>query len=127
MQRSRSRGEAPYLHRRRWSDEDARAALADLEASGMGLTAFAIDVGLDAQRLTRWRRRLAAPEPTPVFEEVPFPAPAPAPAIEVMTGAEQRDSFEIVLVSGRVVRVPATFDASALGRLLAVVDGERSC
>ena len=35
--------------------------------------------------------------------------------------------FEILLPSGRVVRVPATFDASALRRLLTVLEEERPC
>jgi len=32
-----------------------------------------------------------------------------------------RERFEVVLPSGRVVRVPESFDADALRRLLAVV------
>jgi hypothetical protein len=31
--------------------------------------------------------------------------------------------FEVVVGGGRVVRVPIEFDADALGRLLAVVEG----
>ena len=38
-----------------------------------------------------------------------------------------RERFEIVLPSGRVVRVPESFDASALRRLLVVVDEARAC
>jgi hypothetical protein len=34
----------------------------------------------------------------------------------------QRERFEIVLRSGRVVRVPEPFDTNALLRLLAIVD-----
>jgi hypothetical protein len=105
---------------------DAREALADLDASGLGLTAFAVDVGLDPQRLSRWRRRFGKPEAAPMFEEV-VAVPAPSPIPESVARVEQRDCFEIVLASGRLVRVPATFDAAALGRLLAVVDGGRAC
>jgi hypothetical protein len=35
--------------------------------------------------------------------------------------------FEIVLRSGTVVRVPASFDAEALARLLAVVERSGAC
>jgi hypothetical protein len=39
----------------------------------------------------------------------------------------ERERFEIVLPSGRVVRVPESFDAGTLRRLLDVVDEVRSC
>jgi hypothetical protein len=35
--------------------------------------------------------------------------------------AGSSEGFEVVLVSGMLVRVPATFDGAALGRLLAVL------
>jgi hypothetical protein len=85
------------------------------------LTAFAIREGLDPQRLSRWRRRLAVSPP--VFEEVVASEVIEAEA----TMSEDREPFEIVLASGRVVRVPESFDAGALRRLLAVVDEERPC
>ena len=124
MQRNRAPSLPTYLHSRRWSVDDARAALADLEASGLDLAAFASGAGLDPQRLARWRRRLAGFDVAPAFEEVVLRA---APR-EVAAGAvEPRERFEVVLVSGRVVRVPATFDEAVLERLLAVVDGGRAC
>jgi hypothetical protein len=93
--------------------------------SGLGPSAFAIQEGLDPQRLTRWRRQLAAAAP-PTFEEVipVVTAAALDTAAEVHRAGER---FEIVLPSGRVVRVPESFDAGALRRLLAVVDEVRAC
>ena len=76
--------------------------------------------------MTRWRRRFASPDAAPVFEEV-VPVPAPLPGAAIGPRVDQRDWFEIVLVSGRLLRVPATFDVAALSRLLAVVDGGRAC
>jgi len=125
MQQGRSRRSSPYLARRRWTADDARAALSDMEASGLDLSAFAFDAGLDPQRLKRWKRALAAPTSETVFEEV-VRAPAPPPTVEVATGIA-RGWFELVLASGRVVRIPESFDAGALDRLLAVVDAVAPC
>jgi transposase-like protein len=120
MQMPRARSSA-YQSCRRWTSEEAGQALAALERSGLALTAFAIREGLDPQRLSRWRRRLAAS--SPLFEEIV--------ASEVIASeaaiSKDREPFEIVLVSGRVVRVPESFDTGALRRLLAVVDEERPC
>jgi len=126
MHRNRFQNSAPYLHRRRWSADDARAALTDLDASGLHLAVFAAGAGLDPQRLARWRRRLGTLATAPVFEEVAL-APVPRSATRTVASVEQRERFEVVLASGRLVRVPVAFDAGALGRLLRVVDGEYGC
>ncbi|HEY4917740.1 MAG TPA: hypothetical protein VIH92_12560 [Solirubrobacteraceae bacterium] len=120
MQKPRTRSSA-YLACRRWSPAEAGQALAALEQSGLELTAFAIREGLDPQRLSRWRRRLAA---SPLaFEEVTVREVIAADTAP----REERACFEVVLVSGRVVRVPESFDAGALRRLLAIVEEVRSC
>jgi transposase-like protein len=126
MQKGRSRRSSSYLTRRRWTTDDARTALADLDASGLGLEAFALDAGLDPQRLRRWRRTLAALPSDVVFEEVATASAAPLRSVAVTAGSE-RGWFEVVLRSGRVVRVPESFDASALGRLLTVVEEGAAC
>ena len=127
MQKPRTRRSSTYLTRRRWTAEEARQALAAWEESGLELTAFAIGEGLDPQRLTRWRRQLAAMATgSPTFEEIiPYVTTA---IIERDAGAGvTRERFEIVLPSGRVVRVAESFNAGALRRLLAVVDEVRAC
>jgi hypothetical protein len=100
--------------RARWTEQDARVALAALDRSGQPVRTFAAERGLDPQRLYAWRRRLGRAEPT-TFQELVFRAPAP---ISIASGDA---GFEIVLRSGVVVRVPSTFDPVALERLLAVV------
>jgi transposase-like protein len=120
MQKPRSRSSA-YLSCVRWTPEEAAQALAAWKQSGLELTAFALREGLDPQRLSRWRRRLAAA--SPVFEEV-----IPGEGIVADTAPPaQRERFEVVLVSGRVVRVPESFDADALRRLLVLVDEVGPC
>ena len=125
MQKTRSRSSSTYLIHRRWTAMDAQEALAAQATSGLTLRAFAAREGLDAQRLDRWRRRLAAERAAPFVE---IPRPAIEAAIAVAGAADgPRERFEIVLGSGRVVRVAASFDANALRRLLEVVDSVRSC
>lgn len=125
MQHRRARSSSPYLAHRRWTAEDARRALDDLEQSGLELRAFAIREGLDPQRLARWRRRLAG-QTGPAFQEIVVREPATVVEMDVARSALGQH-FEIVLTSGRAVRVPASFDAGALRQLLEIVEQVRSC
>lgn len=47
------------LRQRHWSDADARIVLAQLEASGDSVSAFARAHGLSAKRIYWWRTRLS--------------------------------------------------------------------
>lgn len=102
--------------RPRWTEQDARVALAALEQSGMSVGVFAEEHGLDPQRLYAWRRRLGRAEPT-TFQEWVVRHPS----------ALADSPFEVVLASGVVVRVPPGFDAGAFERLLAVLAQARAC
>lgn len=69
---------------RYWSEEDGRAALTTLEASGLTRVAFGRETGTSPQRLSWWlRRRGVAPEPSGEIEFVPVEL-----APRVATGAE---------------------------------------
>ena len=125
MRKLSDRKSSTYLTCRRWTADEAGEALLAWEDSGLELTAFAIGVGLDPQRLTRWQRRLAAAG-SPTFEEV-LPCVALATVERVALRGVAPERFEVVLPSGRVVRVPESFDAGALRRLLAVVDEVGAC
>jgi transposase len=107
------------FNRRRWTEQDARHALAALERSGKAVAVFATQHGIDPQRLYAWRRRLGGAERT-TFQELIV---RPPPRISLTDDAS---AFELALPSGVVVRVPATFDASALERLLGVLEA-RAC
>ena len=106
-----------YSHRR-WTAEDAETVLSAQAASGLSIPAFAAREGFDDQRLYFWRRRL---------EETSQAAPPPT-FIEVrgQTVAVPRERVEIVLRSGRVVRVNESIDAAVLRRLIAVLE-ESAC
>lgn len=98
----------------RWTAQVARGVLAALEKSGLPRGEFAALHGIHEQRLYNWQRRLAADvgDGQPLqFREV-----SPAAA----AGTDPR--LEVVLRSGRLVRVPPSFDAAELGRLLDVLE-----
>ncbi len=125
MPKLRVQSPSSYLTHRRWTEEEARQALADFDRSGLGIVAFAIREGLTPQRLGRWRRRLEGVA-APAFEEVTSRVTAVGASGGVAVPVE-RERFEIVLPSGCVVRVPESFDASALQRLLSVMAEVRAC
>ena len=100
--------------RPRWTEQDARTALAALQRSGKAVSVFAAEQRLDPQRLYWWRHRLGKAEPT-TFQEVIV---RPAPQIPLASG---HAPFEVVLPSGVIIRVPASFDAEALERVLGVL------
>jgi transposase-like protein len=102
---------------RRWSAEDARAVLAELDGSGLSVEEFAGGAGLDAKRLYRWRRRLRDAGHS-LFVEVTARAPS---------AQGRTDGFEVELDNGRRVRVPVGFDAGELRRLVEALEGPRVC
>ena len=112
----RPRSPAKYLTRRRWTVADARAALAGLDESGLSLNAFAVRQGIDAQRLYYWRRRLSGDDlvaqPPPDFVELRPQGPEPV---------------EVVLRSGRVLRVAESIDSAVLIRLVVALEHVEPC
>ena len=114
------------FNRPRWTEQDAREVIAALDRSGRSVGMFAAEHGLDPQRVYLWRRRLGArplggAERTTFHEVIVRPREAHA-SVEVH-GA----SFEVVLASGDMVRVPPSFDSTALARLLDVLGRARAC
>lgn len=89
---------------------------------------FAREVGVNAHTLSGWRWRLRAEQqgraPSNECGEKQRPPAQETKPIEfvelVRPPADER--FEVVAASGWTVRVPAQFDAAALGRLLAVIE-----
>ena len=101
-----------YRSRRRWTDAEAREALEALDASGLSTAEFALQEGLDAQRLYWWRRKLA---------KVEDGAPAPA-IVELTTSSGISAHVEVVLSSGRILRFPPAIDSADLRRIVAVLE-----
>lgn len=110
------RPRALYQSRRRWTISDARAALAALKASGLSVEAFALREGIHVERLCRWRRRLSDRGPT-----------GELPPEFVELHPTRAEPIEIVLRSGRVLRISTAIDGSALERLVAILERIEPC
>lgn len=108
--------------RPRWTADDAREVIAALQRSGQPVSVFAAEHGLDPQRVYLWRRRLGASAEVTTFRELVV-RPTHAPH-EIVPGL---DAFEIVLTAGQVLRVPASFEAATLARLLEVLARAGMC
>ena len=97
--------------------------------SGLTAKEFAAEIGVNANTLAHWRWRLntrTAPRPRAAAR-----TSAPAPAFVEVVGAAglvgvpepaAAPPLELVLRGGLVVRVPASFDAAALTRLVATLE-----
>lgn len=101
----------------RWSEREARSALADFARSGQSLIDFAESRGFSPQRLWFWRKRLGAGATAePAFVAVSLPTAAPS-----------RSLIEIV-VGDVAVRVREDLDVEHLARLVdALARRARGC
>jgi hypothetical protein len=102
---------------RRWTAEQARDVLAGQRASGLSIFAFAKRENLDPQRLYFWQRRLGREAPRRDRASVEF--------VEVRPSAGQH--VEVLLCSGRVLRVSEAIDPEALLRLCEALERPASC
>jgi transposase-like protein len=102
--------------RPRWTADDAREVVAALHRSGQSVSVFAAAHGLDPQRVYLWRRRLGASAELSTFRELVV-----QPARTQHESVEGSAAFELVLTAGQVLRVPVSFEAAALARLLEVL------
>jgi transposase-like protein len=104
-------------------------------ASGVSAQEFARRIGVSANSLRHWAWRLKSrAEPTgrsgtsrersAAMSTVQGTPVSPLTFVE-MTAAIQGAPLELVLVNGVRVRVPPEFDASALARILDVVERRR--
>ena len=87
----------------------------------MSCKAYATKVGVNAKSLTWWKWQLAKRD----RERATMGGAGPLTFVEVSSTATTDDSvarFEVELVSGTKVHVPAAFDDGALGRLLDVLE-----
>lgn len=90
--------EMKVLRASRWTEEQARAVLDEIDRRGIPVNRFAVEKGLGAERLYRWkrllgRRRARLEAPGPRFAEV-----------RVLPGARAA-RIEIDLAGGVTVRV----------------------
>jgi transposase len=127
--------------RRRWSESEKQAVVAEAERPGVNISAVARRHGIKPSLLFRWRR-LARDggdrQRAPTFVPVTLALPATEmPALEAAVGADAspvspppaarrepaEHRIEISLGNGRVVRVGADVDVDSLRRILDAADG----
>jgi hypothetical protein len=117
MKRSRTDELRSIVVRPRWNSAEARVVMETWARSGLSARAFGAKHGFDPQRLYWWSRRSRARtegSATPVtFAEM-----------RIGAATAEESCFEITVQHGRTVRVPQSFDADALRRLLAVLSDE---
>ncbi|RMH14563.1 MAG: IS66 family insertion sequence hypothetical protein [Gemmatimonadetes bacterium] len=99
------------MAQKRVSREEWVRRVRELEESGETAAAFARRRRWNAKSLTWWRWKLGQETP-PEFVELAVTEPEPL--------ADER--LEVVLVNGRVIRVPPQFDRDDLATVLAVAE-----
>lgn len=108
------------VQNRYWNERDARVLMTAWQQSGKSLAKFAKELALNRSRLSRWARRLKSQSGTEMrFHRVRVVAP--------VREEHAPDAIEVLLVDGRRLRVPAGFAADDLAKVLAVLEGRRSC
>jgi transposase len=125
--------------RRRWSDEEKEAIVAEAAFPGANISAVARRHGLKPSLLFRWRRKAreagrtsrgepaflpVALAPPPQATEAPVEEPAtnepPHPDPPANCALDKR--IEIELANGRRIKVGTDFDIGALKRLLDLLE-----
>jgi transposase len=127
--------------RRRWSEAEKQAVVAEAERPGVNISAVARRHGIKPSLLFRWRRLardVEARQSTSAFIPVTLALPAPeaakleataeadTPPASLPTAASPEPDtqrIEIALGNGRVVRVGAGIDVDSLRRILDAADG----
>ncbi len=108
--------------RRQYSERFKRQVVAEVSAPGVSVASVARRHGLNANLIFNWRRRFAAAfVPAVIVDDVS------SRPVEACHGLADEESvrggrMELVCRGGRRVVLGPDFDASALGRLLAVVE-----
>lgn len=92
---------------RRWTEKQARGALAELESTGESASSFARRKGISAQRIAWWRRRLGQAGTTE-FVAVALPTAAEARWIEIK-------AMDVI------VRIREELDADHVARLVEAI------
>ncbi len=126
-----SRTKSTAVARMQWNEDAARELVGELQASGETVAEYARKRGLNAWVLYDWRRRLGMREqPRLASSEPATHATALARSAFLPVRVSRRhvpvapssEPLEVVLGSGRVVRVPPSFDGAALRRLVSVLE-----
>jgi hypothetical protein len=106
----------------RTSRDEWRKRIERWRESGLTAEQYAAELGINAGTLKFWKYKLGRPERTTVGRRQSKAPSAPLPLVEVRPAVVATASgFELELSGGRRLRIPASFEAEALGRLLTVL------
>lgn len=119
------KGLASLAGRRRWRPADARVAIEAWKGSGQSVRTFELSHGLSRDRISRWVAKLGSDETA--ASTVTFHPVRVVDGGRERAGAGRSERIEVVLADGRRVRVGSGFAAEDLARVLAVLEGGRSC
>lgn len=109
----------------RTSRDEWRKRIERWRESGLTAEQYAAELGINAGTLKFWKYKLGRPERATAERrqaKQPKAPRVPLPLVEVRPAVVAAASgFELELSGGRRLRIPASFEADALGRLLAVL------
>jgi hypothetical protein len=88
--------------------------------SGLTAEQFASELGINANTLKFWSYKVGKTAAAPARARKA--SPAPSSLVEVTPAVVTESRFELELVGGRRVSIPAGFDPTALERLLSVLE-----
>jgi transposase len=118
--------------RRRWSEDEKQAIIAEASQPAVNVSAVARRHGIKPSLLFRWRKlaqKGAAPVSPPAF--LPVSLAPPAKSGETGSGSRASEAtaadggIVIELANGRRVRVGPGADLGALQRILDIVEGKQ--
>ena len=109
--------------RRRYSPEFKRQVVSEAGVAGVSVSSVARRHGLNANLIFNWRQRFGATA-SPSFVPAVI-IPDRAPGHEMPNGPHDGSGgrMDVVCLNGRRIILGPDFDAAAVGRLLAVVEG----
>lgn len=111
----------------RWSRSDGEAMVAAFEGSGMSVAEFARRHGLVDQRVHWWLTRRRPRSKSLAFAPVRLVDSRREPLPSSVGVATSAGGVEVILRTGRVIRVGSEFDAETLRRVVEVLEGGARC
>jgi transposase-like protein len=108
---------APGKARDERKEQQWRHWIARWQKSGLTVTAFCARHDLRPTHFYAWRRTLQRRDNHPI----------PFVPVQLLAESAPASALEVVLATGRVVRVPPGFDAATLRQLLAVLGEDLPC
>lgn len=111
----------------RRSAQDWQVLIAEWQGSGIDLGEFCRERRIAPSSLRWWRWRLGISSDRGSISAVSAAGCSTQKGnnwiqLEIETSGSNRSAFEVRWPSGRILRIPADFEAEALGRLLATME-----